>query len=145
VEQTLAAMAALRGDAKVGTSTPKPASTMRSMLQSPPGLAVLWLRNRLKPSAPLTHPFNEEFQAVGAMRANLGLALLRECPKVIRNRHAEYLRGRIRQGPWGRLAEVPPIVEPAYYKVNLFAEGLAATQVEQAVDRLRRVGFWAGR
>jgi dTDP-4-amino-4,6-dideoxygalactose transaminase len=40
---------------------------------------------------------------------------------------------------------VPPAVEPAYYKVNLLASELTAAQAEQAIERLRRAGFWAGR
>jgi len=106
-----------------------------------------WLCNRLRPAAPLTHPFNEEFSRVGAVRAHLGLSLLRQWPDImaIRNQNAAYLRSRIDEGPWGETCALPPDTRPAYFKLNVFAGEMTARQVARVMAQLRRAGFWAGR
>ena len=147
IERTMEAMTTMRRSARKGHPPKQPVAAKPKSWRPPAGHAGLWLYNRLRPALPLTHPFNEEFFAVGAVRAHLGLALLRRWPEIkeIRDRQAEYLRARIRQRPWGDIATVAANIEPAYYKVNLFAGELTAAQVEQAITRLRRAGFWAGR
>ncbi len=147
IERTMEAMATMRRNARKGHQPKKPVPARPGPWRPPARHAGLWLYNRLRPAPPLTHPFNEEFYAVGSVRAHLGLAVLRRWPKikVIRDRQAEYLRVRIRQQRWGDIPRVPPSIEPAYYKVNLFAGELTAEQVEHAITRLRCAGFWAGR
>lgn len=147
IEQTMKTMTTMRHNARRGQPPKKPVPARSKPSRPPLGHIGNWLYNCLHPDLPLTHPFNEEFCSVGAVRAHLGLALLDRWPKIraIRNQHAEYVRDRIHPWRWGDIPGVPPSIEPAYYKVNLFAGELTAAQVERAISRLRQAGFWAGR
>jgi dTDP-4-amino-4,6-dideoxygalactose transaminase len=147
IKKILDSLASLRSQTRQGRSPKNLTIPKWRLLRHPIGLTGLWLYNRLRPAAPLTFPFNDEFSRVGAVRAHLGLSLLRQWPEILalRNRNAEYLRSRIQEGPWGETCTVPADIQPAYYKLNLFADELTARQVECVIARLRLSGFWAGR
>jgi len=147
IKETLEALARLRRQSRQGRWPRKQSALKRQILRHPVGLVGLWVYNRLRPAAARTHPFNEEFNRVGVVRAHLGLSLLRRWPEIVaaRNRNAEYLRNRIQDIGWGEMCAVPSEAQPAYYKLNVFAGGLTPRQAEGLIGQLRRVGFWAGR
>ena len=147
IKKTLDAMVSLRSQASQGRLPLNPPPLKRRFLRSPLGLAGLWLYNRFRPAAPLTHPFNDEFGSVGAVRARLGLSLLRRWPDImaVRNQKAEYVRRRLCEVTWAETCTLAPDTQPAYFQVNVFAGELTAQEVESVIGQLRRTGFWAGR
>jgi len=147
IRHTLEEVVSLRAQAKQGRLHREVMPLRKRLSRTPLGLSGQWLYNHLRSSAPLSHPFNDEFGQVGAVRAHLGLSLLRGWPEVMRtrNENVEYVRDRLRKVRWVEICALPPDVEPAHFKVNVFAGALTAHQVERVICQLRCTGFGAGR
>jgi dTDP-4-amino-4,6-dideoxygalactose transaminase len=115
-------------------------SSLRKALTSYPLAARIYNHLRSRPLASVFHP-------VGAVRARLGLSLLRQYEGIVaqRNQNAIYVRGLIDEDLWGATRTLPQEVQPAYLRLNLFASKQSTEQVDYAAFQLSRAGFRAGR
>ena len=146
IEGILKSLTAIREDMAKTPST-VPVLPRKGLLQVGALRRTVAFFNRRRPDAPLSHPFNEEFSPVGAVRAQLGISLLDQWSAIEsrRNENAQYLRERIGDTGLGRLYPVPSHIKPAYYQLNVYADALTPRQVRCAIAELRRAGFRAGR
>lgn len=89
----------------------------------------------------------QKFNRVGAVRALLGLSLLRQYPVIAseRNQHAKQLLNGIRNCNWAETDGLTSDILPTYLRVNVFAGGLTTWQVDYLAAKLCQAGFRAGR
>lgn len=106
---------------------------------------VSQLRVRLRPDAQSSTLRASD--RVGAVRAALGLSLLKRYQAIAhkRNQNAAYLLGLIQDLHWAEASVPASHIRPMTSRVNVFASGLSTRQVDYVGAKLCQAGFRAGR